>query len=325
MQGNRVVTLLAALGLWATVANAQAVTQTRTPPAATPAGLAAIGRLQVAAADERASDDERLRATAFEQLAAGLDHSEWPVRLRAVELLAAARDRERAIDRLVAAAARIGDDMQKRLRELPPAGKPPKPPAPGEDPFAGLQKTLEQPREQLALAKRALDELDGAMALVEAYRREFLAMPEAPRRRGLLSLHHGFPGYDPRLLSPLLAVWDADVIVALGDMHTATSASATQAKEALTKARRQKPQSNPWPDKHRDAWLAREQGRIRGEVEKLQAQFDERERSLAEFEDVVSRFAAEHELPAAPKGAASAEWRRWAAAARKVVAERTPK
>lgn len=307
-----------ALALSASALNAQDAmsrqdgTRQPTAPQPTAEGAKQIEDLEAASAQERQEADDTKRSAAMARLAAGLEHSEWALRVRAAELLAEARDRDRAAALLVEAAGRIGDELQQRRNALPKAPPEPPPPPPDSDLFAETGKSLEHLSQLVAISTKMIEEWDGAYTLAITMRRLFLGMPPDPRRQGLLALHRSFPGYDPQLLKPLLEVVDGAAILGLADMHAATSNAETQAKVACDKAKRQKPRPSPWAAKHRDAWGAREARRLQDEAGRCQVALAERQRELAAFDTEVAAFAAKSGWPAPPRNATPVVFRAWA-------------
>lgn len=275
-----------------------------------------LAALDEAAGRERTSDDPEVRREAFQQIASGLTHREWCVWLRAAELLGSARDRERALDLLVVSAERISTAMDNR--HVPMPEEPPRSRGGVDD----ISQRLAYQARAIDAAVSLLKVLEEGGAVANAHYRAFLAMPAAEKRRGLLALRRSFPAYTPEWLPSLLAVHDAEVILALADIHEATNRRIAEAQDRLLQAKRAVSRPNQWGEAKRKEWMAAEQKRIATDLADSKQQLENRRRLLAQFEQEIVRFAREQNLPAPPAGATIAAWRSWAQDASRIVAER---
>lgn len=234
--------------------------------------------MRTAAAAEQASEDPVERARLVREIAGGLAHENWSLRVACIEILAKARESRVAVDCLVEGAARLRADMWARREREP-----------------GFARKADAGGVQF-------------LAVFLTYETVFGRMPVESMRRGYIALIADLPGYEAGLVDRLIPIADAAVIRELARLHGRIEERWGKAREAVAAWKREQPRPVPTGEEPK-AWRVFEGKRLDAHRQREQRILDEVKQEREKWRRVLARIPAMEPMPAV--SAPLATWQKW--------------
>jgi hypothetical protein len=280
-----------------------------------PARIRALEAIAALPADLPA--DKRTRA-----LAKGLAAREPSIRLRAVQLVAEAPDRDIAIVSLVAACKEVRNHMRRTTSLVPTT------------PVGGMPDLFEEPQQFKKWSSRMAQFIEQMRAWGEAVDQELAAYrhllttlegsKDARAVAGLLALmdYAGASEDATRAAKALLRFPTKETLAAVTRHIAVFEAAAKSGQKEVERIRGTKPEPMP---KHwhgtKEEWNEKEWTRINLSASKAQTNVNTVERCAEGHVDCLAAFAREHKLADPPTTVSWSLWQPWLAGARLAFAD----